>query len=294
MLSFAQEAKALSDLVPISTPSPEGPGGLVRIGTCPYCGHALVEGYYFCLACATPFRDVEMVLPAVPPRQLTDGELIDRKVPQIKTLFWTYFGVLLGCAVLGLLLSYGAVGETSEPNIILIIALQEVGLIVTTIIFTVLYWRSLAVQFKRLGFLKPAFGVALPALAGLLVINYGYHSWLESLVPDDGGTGLVVALREAGMSPAMLVVVICVFPAIIEEIAFRGLLQHWLQTAVKPWKAIVLASFLFTLLHFTLLSFFYIFAVGMLLGWTKYRTRSLYPPILLHFVHNFVVLAYFS
>jgi membrane protease YdiL (CAAX protease family) len=284
----------VNDLVPSQNPSEDASAGtLVQIGTCPYCGHPLVEGYYFCLACATPFRSADEVLPVVQPRVLTDGEVIERKVPQVKTLFWTYFAVLIGCAVLGLLLSYGGGDTVSEPNILLMVLLQEVGLVVTTIVFGVIYRRSLAVQFKRLGFFKPAFPAAVVGLAVLLLINYGYHSWVESLLPEGGG-GIVEELRNIGLSMGELVVLICVFPAVLEEIAYRGLLQHWLQAAVKPWKAIVLASFLFTLMHFSLISFFYLFGVGMLLGWTKYRTGSLYPPMLLHFVHNFVVLAYFT
>jgi membrane protease YdiL (CAAX protease family) len=274
--------------------APEVPGGLVQIGTCPYCGHALVEGYYFCLSCATPFRRAEDVLPAVPPRQLTDGELVDRKVPQVKTIFWTYFSVLIGCAILGLLLSYGVAGEASEPNVLAMVLVQEVGLIVTTVVFTALYWPSLAVQFKRLGLLQPWFWLSLAALAVLLAINYGYHSWLRSLAPDDVGGGLIQELRDAGLTMPMMVVIICIFPAVVEEIAFRGLIQHWLKTAIQPWKAMVLASFLFTIMHFSILSFFYLFGVGMLLGLAKYKTRSLWPPMVLHFLHNFVVLAYFN
>ena len=56
---------------------------------------------------------------------------------------------------------------------------------------------------------------------------------------------------------------------------------------------LALASALFTMLHFSVISAPYLFAVGMLLGWTKYRTGSLYPSILLHFLHNYVVVEFF-
>ncbi len=79
-----------------------------------------------------------------------------------------------------------------------------------------------------------------------------------------------------------------------EEIAFRGLVQHWLQIAIAPWKGLVLASALFMALHFSAISAPYLFAVGMLLGYVKQRTGSLYPSMLIHFLHNLVVITFFS
>jgi membrane protease YdiL (CAAX protease family) len=46
-------------------------------------------------------------------------------------------------------------------------------------------------------------------------------------------------------------------------------------------------------LHFSVMSAPYLFAVGMLLGWAKQKTGSLYPSIVIHFLHNFLVIAYF-
>ena len=86
---------------------------------------------------------------------------------------------------------------------------------------------------------------------------------------------------------------IAVFPAVTEEIAFRGLVQHWLHVAVAPWTAIALASALFAAMHFSIVSAPYLFLVGGVLGWARWRTGSLYPSMVAHFVHNLAVLAYF-
>ena len=77
------------------------------------------------------------------------------------------------------------------------------------------------------------------------------------------------------MSELALVFSFCVFPAVTEEIAFRGLLQHWLQLAIKPIHAMTVASALFAAVHFSVLSFPYLLLAGMLMGWTKYKTGSL-------------------
>jgi membrane protease YdiL (CAAX protease family) len=249
---------------------------------CAYCGAPLHPNFYFCLACATPYQGVEAVLPVPVPPYLSDGQLIARKAPGVWPLFWTYCGVILGSWILALAF------RRDQQAIALVIS--SLAMLVATLVFGALHWPSLAVQLKRFGFFRWEAYAGLAALAPLLAVNYFYHGWLRSLVGERGESGL----QSLGLSWSAMVVLICVFPAVLEETAFRGLIQHWLQTAITPLKALVLASALFTALHCSLVSAPYLFAVGMLLGWVKQKTGSLYPSMLIHFLHNFVVLAFFG
>src|SRR5262249_20074515 len=158
--------------------------------------------------------------------------------------------------------------------------------------YTVRYWTSLRVQLAQFGFLSGSAWIAIAILAPMLAINYGYHHFIMSLV-DQPRDNFLMMLKDAGITKGGLILLICVFPAITEEIAFRGLIQHWLQTAVRPWRAIVLASAMFTVMHFSIVSAPYLFALGMLLGWAKWKSGSLYPSMLIHFVHNLVVVLFF-
>ena len=252
---------------------------------CAYCGAPLARDFYFCLSCATPYQDVENVLPIVRPERPTEEELVRAKAPHVKTLFWTYFSVVVGVSFL----IYGLAGDR-RPDIQILV--QTAILFVTTCVFAAMHWPSLAVQFKRFGLSHPAALLALILLVPLLLVNYGYHGWIVRQL-DLHDKLPTVQLRESGFSEVGLILFFCVFPAIVEEISFRGLVQHWLQIALKPWHAIVFASFLFTVLHFSIISFPYLFAVGMLLGWAKWKTGSLYPSMLIHFVHNLVVIELF-
>ena len=154
-------------------------------------------------------------------------------------------------------------------------------------------------QFKRFGFHKPAAIIGLAALAPMLFINYWYHTWLTQALGVEAPS-LAEQFLEAGLGQAGLIFFVCVSPGILEEIAFRGLVQHWLQVALKPLWALALASALFAAMHITMplqitaLRFPYLFAVGMLLGWTKWKTGSLYPAMLIHFAHNFAVVRFFD
>jgi membrane protease YdiL (CAAX protease family) len=257
-------------------------------GNCGYCGAPLDSRLYFCSACALPYQSIEGVVTAAQPMPLFEGDLIRRKAPHVATVFWTYFTTVFAGAIVGYLLF-----REERPD--LQILLQSASMLLVTCVFGVMFWASLQVQFRQPGFLHRAAYVGLAALPPLLVVNFLYSSFLMGLVDPDQ-VKLVepwAELRERGLSEATIVTLFCLYPAIIEEIAFRGLVQHWLQAAIRPLRAMILASFLFTVLHFSIASFPYLFAVGMLLGWTKWKTGSLYPSMLIHFLHNFVVIEYF-
>lgn len=272
----------LQPYVPAGTPAELSPP---TAGTCAYCGAPLSEFFYFCLACATPYKTIGEVVTPARPRQLTAEELVAVKTPQVARLFWTYFGVILGVGVISYVLF-----REDRPDLQLM--LNEAAIMTTTFVYGCIYRRALGVQLKKIGFDRGAAYVGLAVLVPLLCLNYAYHGLLFQLVKGDE-SDFLADLRKASVSEVVLVLTFCVTPAIFEEIAFRGLIQHWLQTAVSPWKALLTASFLFATMHLTIISFPYLFLAGMLFGWTKLRTGSLYPSMLLHFLHNFVVIEYF-
>lgn len=244
---------------------------------CHYCGGRLDEGYYFCPVCATPYKSPELMTAHIKPVPRTESELIRKRAPQAIKLFWTYAAVILAVAVFCDMVF-------QEENIALALMLQTAAMFVTTCIFASLHWKSLAVQLKRVGFDCAAAWIGLAALVPMLAVNYGYHSWIQSLA------GVSHALPE--LDKATVFFFFCLCPAVLEEIAFRGLVQHWLTAALRPMRALLLASALFMALHFSIISAPYIFALGLLLGWTKWKTNSLYPSILIHFLHNWIALEY--
>jgi uncharacterized protein len=74
-----------------------------------------------------------------------------------------------------------------------------------------------------------------------------------------------------------------------EEIAFRGFLyQGWSQSRLGTIGTILLMSVLFALMHwtYTWISIFAVFYFALLVGWMRWRSESLFVPMLLHFVYN--------
>ena len=84
---------------------------------------------------------------------------------------------------------------------------------------------------------------------------------------------------------------------IAEEIVFRGAIQHTLQVALGkryPWIAIVISALIFGFIHFNLAQGVHAFVIGLFLGWMYYRTGSILPGFVFHWVNNSVAYLMFN
>lgn len=251
---------------------------------CAYCGCPVKRQYYFCTNCAAPWQPPEAVLPIARPIQHTEGELITQHAPNVMPVFWTYFIVVIASAFIA-----SQAFSKDRPDLRLIF--ESLAITLTTGFFVAFHWRALVPQFQRLGFNSKHAWIALGLLVPALAVNFGWHRLLTWMDPEIKSS--IKPLRELHLSKLTLVTLFCLFPAITEEIAFRGLVQHWLVSAIPPMRALLIASALFMALHFSVLSAPYLLLAGMLLGWAKLKTGSLYPSMLIHFLHNFIVISFF-
>lgn len=81
--------------------------------------------------------------------------------------------------------------------------------------------------------------------------------------------------------------VMAALPAICEEFLFRGTIQSFLMKQTdKPHLAIWISAFVFSAIHFQFFGFVPRFLLGAYLGYLFYWSRSLWLPILAHFLHN--------
>ncbi len=91
-------------------------------------------------------------------------------------------------------------------------------------------------------------------------------------------------------------VVVGGFAAVSEELFFRGALQQFLQEKYpKGHLGVWIAAFVFSVVHFQFYGFLPRLLLGVLLGYLFLYTRTLWAPILFHFINNalIVVLYYF-
>jgi len=87
--------------------------------------------------------------------------------------------------------------------------------------------------------------------------------------------------------------VIAIIPALGEELLFRGYLQqkmsHWLG---KPHMAIIITAILFSAIHMQFQGFLPRFALGLVLGYLFYLSKSLWLPIIAHLLNNAMAVAF--
>lgn len=73
---------------------------------------------------------------------------------------------------------------------------------------------------------------------------------------------------------------------VIEELIFRGVILEGFLRQFEPWQAILASSFLFGFAHLNPWQFITGLALGGLIGWVYYRTRSLTACMVIHGVSN--------
>lgn len=84
----------------------------------------------------------------------------------------------------------------------------------------------------------------------------------------------------------MAILFVCVFPAIFEELAFRGFVFNNLDILLGRKSAIWASAFLFGLVHFSLISLIWLVPFGILLAHFRDRYETLTYGCVLHFTHN--------
>ena len=80
---------------------------------------------------------------------------------------------------------------------------------------------------------------------------------------------------------------ISVCPAFFEEIAFRGLLLSKLRRLTSSTQAIWVTTLLFGIIHFDIVAMaIFLIPLAWAAGWLTHRTGSLWPAMIVHFLHN--------
>ena len=83
------------------------------------------------------------------------------------------------------------------------------------------------------------------------------------------------------------IIAIAVMAPLVEELLFRGAIEgHFLQTGKRPGMAILLSALIFGLIHVNPAQVPFAFCLGLVFGWLYYRTGSIIPGMIGHFLNN--------
>ena len=88
------------------------------------------------------------------------------------------------------------------------------------------------------------------------------------------------------MTLLILMLSVAVFTPIVEELVFRGFVLDVASETYGKWGAIFISAFLFSIIHIEAVSVVNAFFLGMIYGYVRIRTDSLWPTIFLHSIWN--------
>jgi membrane protease YdiL (CAAX protease family) len=215
--------------------------------------------------------------------------------------------------IIGGVLAVASGGEKPEENVNIMRLILTFGqfmfILAPTIFFTRLQTHDLKNTF-RLHF--PEIHLLLLALFGIILIQpilQGYMylqdyflnhlpvlqntiKQLKDLFDLVENTALKIISAYSPVEFIVVVIVICVTPAICEEILFRGFVLTNLRKVAKAPAAIFLTSFLFALYHFQPFNIIPLTILGAFLGFVVFFSNSIYLGMICHFTNNFLASFY--
>lgn len=94
------------------------------------------------------------------------------------------------------------------------------------------------------------------------------------------------------MPVLLMVYSIAVYPAIIEEIAFRGVLYNYLNKVFDGRLVVVATGFMFGIMHLSFISLFWLVPFGILAGGMRKRFGTIWYGVAFHFSFNLIAVLF--
>lgn len=140
-------------------------------------------------------------------------------------------------------------------------------------------WRMMALSVVGLAALMP-----ITWWLGSINSNLPLPEWLEQL--EQSQMDMIEQVIEQDLGLVFLLLMMAVTPAICEEIMFRGYIQRQFERSIGIVGAIVLTGIIFGLYHLRLTQVLPLALIGIYLSYLTWKTGSLWPAIIVHFLNN--------
>ena len=164
------------------------------------------------------------------------------------------------------------------------IVIQTVFSVIVLVVFLALRWSRVSRSYLKSKPVGVLFWSAIAALGTIIPSEV----FLELVsLPDLSSEVLREVMTTRGGYLA-----VCIFAPLVEELVFRGAILRVLLDGMRHhWGAIVVSALIFAVVHVNPAQMPHAFCIGLLIGWMYYRTRSVIPGIMLHWVNNTVAYA---
>ncbi|MFT6715886.1 MAG: membrane protease YdiL (CAAX protease family) [Saprospiraceae bacterium] len=231
---------------------------------CKQCGSALSKTAKFCVVCGSK---VTLVL--------------DSSKKDIWKFLLSFFVVLLYIVIAPNL------GESSYGQVLIV----DVAFFSLIILISRFFKKELLPFVKAPSFKLKTLFKYLGIQALLTTCVFVFSDLLTDLFSLEAYS--YVGIYHGSSAPLMLSLLsIAVFPAITEEIAFRGIFFGQLNKLTSSQSTIMITGLVFAFVHFSVLSFLWLIPIGLFYGWIRDKEKTIWYGVLLHFLHNATVVLF--
>lgn len=229
---------------------------------CPKCGSEQTLDFKFCTRCG--IRN--------PNTTKKEEQNEEQYQVNLRLLGWYTILVIL------LLLANAFGEETLE-----VLLFTSIGFAILDFIFSFFQLSVWKLFLPRVSLSRILLLVGAGALTGVVVTIFSDQ--LNLLLFDEKYEYMPV-FYTAEHPLFMAILIVAVFPAFTEELAFRGFVFNNLDVLIGRKSAIWGSAFLFGLVHFSLISLMWIIPFGLVLAHLRNKYSTLTYGIVLHFSHN--------
>ncbi|MCL2753207.1 MAG: CPBP family intramembrane metalloprotease [Defluviitaleaceae bacterium] len=190
------------------------------------------------------------------------------------------FLIVASFAQLGIIIM---LGEPSMPSWFGLVITQVVYIGVPCAIYLIIHRKSIRqiLPMRKLGVKNIAMIVGMSIALYPLVILLNFVTTLFF------GSHLAETMENMQYESGILIMLILfpILPSIFEEVAMRGIIFSGFKK-VKIFVAAIINGLFFGALHQNFNQFSYAFVIGFIMCYMMYYTKSIWAPVLCHFVVN--------
>ena len=168
-------------------------------------------------------------------------------------------------------------------NAILTALVSVFSSIITLVIFLKTKWTPLTRGYLLSKPWGTLLWVALFSLGTIIPLSFLYEQL--GIEMDENTQQIITSMMKEPWG----YVAVGILAPLAEEVVFRGAILRTLlgiMSKKNHWVAIMISAAIFGVVHANLAQFINALLMGLLLGWMYYRTGSLVPGILLHWINN--------
>ena len=168
-------------------------------------------------------------------------------------------------------------------NAILTALVSVFSSVITLVIFLKTKWTPLTRGYLLSKPWGTLLWVALFSLGTIIPLSFLYEQL--GIEMDENTQQIITSMMKEPWG----YVAVGILAPLAEEVVFRGAILRTLlgiMSKKNHWVAIMISAAIFGVVHANLAQFINALLMGLILGWMYYRTGSLVPGILLHWVNN--------